>query len=66
MLEEQVDHAFATMDADGDGEVSKEEFVKAFAGAKLSAVKVLRYFGEDEGGRAAGAVSRAARPPDAG
>ena len=25
VLEEQVDHAFATMDGDGDGEVSREE-----------------------------------------
>ena len=64
VLEEQVDHAFATMDGDGDGEVSREEFVRAFAGAKLSSVRVLRYFGEDDAPPVAAAgVSRAARPP---
>ena len=56
-------HDGAQLDLFDDRDRSAEA-VRAFAGAKLSSVRVLRYFGEDDAPPpAAAGVSRAARPP---
>mmetsp|Transcript_65505 Transcript_65505/g.179714 ORF Transcript_65505/g.179714 Transcript_65505/m.179714 type:complete len:295 (-) Transcript_65505:323-1207(-) len=62
---EQVESAFAVMDADGNGEVSEQEFVSYFRGSTLSNMKILDYgrggaVGAPSTARRAAGVSRAA------
>ena len=45
VLEEEVQQAVELMDADGNGEISKFEFIAVFANEHLSNVKVLRMGG---------------------
>jgi len=43
VIDEEVQSAFALMDADNSGEVSPYEFIEVFANSRLANVKVLQY-----------------------
>ena len=45
VMDEQVEHAFEQMDVDGQGEVSKYDFLAYFSGKKLSNATILHFGG---------------------